>query len=61
MKFIVDELPSEAYYCPFSRWEPYPPAIEEDGRYICTLCKHECNLSKQGCVHLKSVKDGETK
>ena len=57
MKFIVDKLPT-ACDCPFSRWKPYPPIVEEPGIYVCTLDNRNCNLSNNGCRYLKSVEEG---
>lgn len=34
MKFTVDEMPKDGE-CPFTEWVPYPPFIEEPGRWIC--------------------------
>lgn len=49
MKFVVDALP-EQKDCPFSKWHPYPPIIEEPGYYQCKLAEGRndgCYMDKE--------------
>lgn len=53
MKFVVDEMPTRESNCPFSKWTPNPPFIEEPGYWNCTFGvtdKHNyssCTLGEQ--------------
>lgn len=29
--FIVEEVPRSGIYCPFAKWHPNPPILEEPG------------------------------
>ena len=59
MKFIVDVLPKTKGECPYSKWKPYPPFIEEIGAYYCEFDKEVCNLKEDGdcstCRWLRKV------
>lgn len=46
MKYIVDELPKTQKDCDSSEWKPYPPFIEEAGKYICKKDGKNCNLDE---------------
>lgn len=53
MKIFVDKMPETAKGCPFSKWEPNPPFIEEPGYYKCKLTNKNCDFSKLGCSFFK--------
>ena len=46
MKIFVDKMPETSKNCPFSKWVPNPPFIEEPGYFKCNLTNENCNLSK---------------
>lgn len=56
MKYIVDELPKTKEDCDCSEWEPYPPFIEETGRYICKKDRKNCNLDEDHPVTCTSCR-----
>lgn len=35
--FIVEEAPKSSRECPFSKWHPNPPILQEPGYYECGL------------------------
>ena len=59
MKFLVDEMPKEKGKCPFCEWQPYPPFIEEPGRWVCKIAekkygnKTSCDLKADSCSYLR--------
>lgn len=56
MKYIVDKLPKTQKDCDNSEWKPYPPFIEETGRYICKKDGKNCDLYENNPVTCKSCR-----
>lgn len=52
--FVVKEVPKNPNQCPFSRWNPNPPILEESEYYECDLGGY-CNIQNGRCDHLKSI------
>lgn len=52
--FMVEELPKNPRQCPFSKWRPNPPILEEPGYYECGLGGY-CKIQNGRCNHLKSI------
>lgn len=52
--FIVEEVPKNSKLCPYSKWRPNPPILEEPGYYTCSLGGY-CDLKADKCSHLKSL------
>lgn len=52
--FMVEKIPKVASECPFSKWHPYPPMIEDPGYYECILGGN-CKLYDDRCSHLKTL------
>ena len=57
MKEYVDVI--EPKECPYSKWVPNPPFIEEPGYYRCKLKDKTCktNIEKSECLCFKILKD----
>lgn len=54
--FIVEEVPKNSKLCPFSKWRPNLPILEEPGYYECGLGGY-CKIQNGKCQHLKSIVD----
>lgn len=52
--FIVEEVPKSPSQCPFSKWHPNPPILEEPGYYECLL-GGSCKIEENKCAHLESI------
>lgn len=52
--FIVEEVPKISKLCPFSKWRPNPPILEEPGYYECDFGGY-CKIQNGTCNHLKSI------
>lgn len=58
MKILVDSLPRHPSVCPFSKFHPYPPIVEEPGYYTCNLTGKDCSLKHDdGCDMLKVMEE----
>jgi len=60
MKFLVDQAPVSKDSCPFSKWVPYPPCIEEPGYYKCSIDNQTCYLiPRKSCNWVKAEEENK--